>query len=119
MTNLSKSRTIETLTEPSFSWERWEELRTSPDPDPMEVLASIASFQRYFRAIERQAIQAARAQGHSWREIGTVLGTSKQSVWERIGRSLPEEDADKFLRFANVAQQARFKIRLDPNQDLT
>jgi IS30 family transposase len=80
----------------------------------MEVLASIASFQLYFRAIERQAIQAARAQGHSWQEIGTVLGKSKQSVWERIGRTLPEEDADKFLRFANDTRAAKFTIGLDP-----
>ncbi|MGO8863621.1 MAG: hypothetical protein ACLQRH_23090 [Acidimicrobiales bacterium] len=102
------------MTKSSFSWERWEALRTSADPDPMEVLAAIASFQQYFKAIERQAIQAARAQGHSWQEIGTILGKSKQSVWERIGRTLPEEDADKFLRFANKAQEARFKIGLDP-----
>ena len=68
---------------PESSWERWEALRSSPDPDPIEVLQAVSDFQNYFKAIEREATRVARAQGRTWQEIGSALGLTKQAVWQR------------------------------------
>lgn len=96
-----------------FSWEQWETLRTSPDPDPTEVLEAVAFFQRYFRAVERKAVQAARAQGRTWSEIGVALGKTRQAVWQ-TGRAdevqLKRLVEEGWSRSAEV----RFQIGLDP-----
>ena len=34
----------------------------------------------------QQAVDRARAAGHSWREVGDVLGTSRQAAFQRFGR---------------------------------
>jgi hypothetical protein len=67
------------------AWDRWEELRQSDDPDPIEVLTAIAAFQKYFTAIENEAVKVARAQGRAWQEIGGALGRSRQALWQRSG----------------------------------
>ena len=97
----------------AFSWERWESLRTSPDPDPMEVLEAAAFFQRYFRAVERKAVQAARAQGRTWSEIGAALGKTRQAVWQS-GR--PDAPELKRVVEAGLSRNAevRSQIGLDP-----
>ena len=33
----------------------------------------------------QQAVDRARADGHSWREIGDVLGTTRQAAFQRFG----------------------------------
>jgi hypothetical protein len=93
------------------TWERWERLRTSPDPDPMDVLEAVASFQRYFKAVERQAIQAARAQGRTWSEIGSVVGKTRQAVWQ-AGR--PEEVKRLIEEGQTRGAEVRYRIGLDP-----
>ena len=100
------------MSEP-FTWEQWEALRTSPDPDPTEVLEAVAFFQRYFKAVERKAIQAARAQGRTWNEIGSALGKSRQAVWQ-TGR--PESAELQRVVEAGRSRNAevRFQIGLDP-----
>jgi hypothetical protein len=35
-------------------------------------------------ALERQAVDAARAKGHTWEEIGEALGVSRQAAWGRF-----------------------------------
>jgi hypothetical protein len=95
------------------SWEEWETLRTSADADPIEVLKAVVHFQQYFKAVERQAVRAARAQGHTWNDIGTALQKSRQAVWQ-TGRT--EESEVKRLVEAGRARNAevRFQIGLDP-----
>ncbi|KGN37063.1 hypothetical protein [Knoellia subterranea] len=44
------------------------------------------------RDLLRQAVNAARASGHSWATIGTELGMSRQAVQQRFG-DRPAEDA--------------------------
>ncbi len=46
----------------------------------------VAMFQRYFDAVEAQAVTAASRTGRSWQEIFEVLGSRKQSVWEKRRR---------------------------------
>jgi len=77
----------------------------------MEVLDAVASFQRYFKAIERQAIQAARAQGRTWSEIGSVLGKTRQAVWQ-TGRA---EESKRVVEEGQTRDaEVRFRIGLDP-----
>lgn len=75
------------------AWERWEQLRESPDPDPVEVLIATAAFQKYFGAIEKEAIKVARAQGRTWQEIASALGRTRQALWQRVGSPRGEDEA--------------------------
>jgi hypothetical protein len=67
----------------SGAWENWEQLRQSPDPDPIEVLKAISAFQKYFAAIEKEAVKVARSQDRTWHEIGAALGRTRQALWQR------------------------------------
>ncbi|HEY0449801.1 MAG TPA: hypothetical protein VGD70_11820, partial [Actinophytocola sp.] len=43
----------------------------------------------------RQAVERARDAGHTWQEIGEVLGTSRQAAFQRFGRPVdPATGAD-------------------------
>lgn len=67
----------------SSAWDNWERLRLEPDADPIEVLRAISVFQKYFAAIEKEAVDAARSQGRTWQEIGDGLGRSRQALQQR------------------------------------
>ncbi len=61
--------------------------RDPPGGEP--PLAAIGSARRQSTAAEaalQQAVDRARAAGHSWREIGNVLETSRQAAFQRFGR---------------------------------
>ena len=64
-------------------WKKWRTLTKSDSPDPLEVARLAATFERYFDAVKTEAVKAARASGHSWEDVATTLGTSRQSAWER------------------------------------
>jgi hypothetical protein len=64
---------------------------TGPEglPGGESPLGAIASARRLSAAAEtalQQAVDRARASGHSWREIGDVLETSRQAAFQRFGR---------------------------------
>jgi hypothetical protein len=67
----------------SEAWENWDRLRQDPDADPIDVLRAVASFQKYFAAIEKEAVTVARSQNRTWQEIGNALGRSRQALWQR------------------------------------
>ncbi len=67
----------------SDSWERWQELIQAEEPDPLAILRLGAQFQAYFSTVESEALQAARAAGLTWAQLGEALGTSRQAVWQR------------------------------------
>jgi hypothetical protein len=61
---------------------------TKPGPDP---LASVDSARALTRAAEdalRASVDRARAAGHTWQEIGDLLGTSRQAAFQRFGRPI-------------------------------
>jgi hypothetical protein len=64
-------------------WDKWEQLRQSPDPDPIEVLRAVAAFQKFFGSVEKEAIKVARSQNRTWHEIGAALGKTRQALWQR------------------------------------
>jgi hypothetical protein len=77
----------------SDAWDNWERLRRHPEADPIEVLRAISAFQKYFAAIEKEAIKVARSQNHTWQEIGAALGRSRQAVWQRLAAQVDESKA--------------------------
>ena len=75
------------------AWDNWEKLRTDPEADPLEVLRALSSFQRYFAAIEKEAVKVARSQNRTWHEIGAALGRSRQAMWQRAASRFDESKA--------------------------
>ena len=67
----------------SSAWDKWENLRRSEDPDPIEVLKALATFQKYFAKVEMEAVRVARSQNRTWQEIGATLGRTRQALWQR------------------------------------
>jgi len=51
---------------------------------PLQALAVLAAIERWHRPLLHRAVDAARANGSSWAEIGTALGVTKQSAHERF-----------------------------------
>jgi len=64
-------------------WTQWRRLTKSDAPDPLQVARLASTFERYFDAVKTEAVKAARASGHTWEEVASTLGTSRQSAWER------------------------------------
>jgi hypothetical protein len=74
----------------SDAWNNWERLRRDPKADPIEVLRAVSAFQKYFGAIEKEAVKVARSQNRTWHEIGAALGRSRQAIWQRAASRAPE-----------------------------
>jgi hypothetical protein len=56
---------------------------------PHEPLIAVSEASRRVREAEatlREAVDAARAAGHTWQEIGDLLGTTRQAAFQRFGR---------------------------------
>lgn len=51
--------------------------------DPRNVLLAIGLLQRWLNGVEDEFVLKARVEGMSWATIGTALGRTKQSVWEK------------------------------------
>lgn len=55
-------------------------------PVPPEVAVKVAAYKRAYAERElTEAVRAARRSGISWRELGSLLGTSGQSAQRRYG----------------------------------
>lgn len=52
--------------------------------DPLKVVAGIREGARSLDEWQRKAVLAAREQGHTWVEVGTAAGVSRQAAWERF-----------------------------------
>jgi hypothetical protein len=105
----------------SDAWDRWERLRQDPEADPIEVLRTISAFQKYFAAIEREAVKVARSQNCTWHEIGAALGRSRQAVWQRAASRVDEskkadwEAAGRLLEDSwATSAEVRHKIGMSP-----
>jgi hypothetical protein len=55
---------------------------------PLQAVAVIQSLARLVEDGMREAVQAARQAGHTWAEIGDLLGTTRQAAFQRFGRPL-------------------------------
>ena len=52
---------------------------------PLAALAAARDLATVAGEAMQQAVDQARAAGHSWREIGDVLGTTRQAAFQRFG----------------------------------
>src|SRR5271170_8016560 len=52
---------------------------------PLEALAAARDLSAAAGEALQQGVDRARAAGHSWREIGDVLGTTRQAAFQRFG----------------------------------
>jgi hypothetical protein len=55
--------------------------------EPLNGLCESARVAGALDKLQRQLVQQARAAGNSWTEIGTALGITKQSAWQRFTTS--------------------------------
>ena len=56
LTDRYDSFSVVTVKPSESFWEAWDRIRTSADPDPLEVLQVAAAFSRYFDAAQKEAI---------------------------------------------------------------
>lgn len=60
---------------------------SDPDgpPAPLRAVVEAEREARAARAVLREAVTEARSQGHTWAEVGSVLGISRQAAFKRFG----------------------------------
>jgi broad specificity phosphatase PhoE len=65
-------------------------LRTLGDWDgrPLDALRECRHAATALEKAIWQTVRKARATGHSWTEIGTALGITKQTAWQRFSREM-------------------------------
>jgi hypothetical protein len=90
----------------SDAWDNWELLRQNPEADPIEVLRAISAFQKYFAAIEKEAVKVARSQNRTWHEIGAALGRSRQTIWQRAASRVDESKAADWQALGRLLEES-------------
>jgi hypothetical protein len=55
---------------------------------PLEAVTVVRSLARVVEDGLREAVHQAREAGHTWAEIGELLGTTRQAAFQRFGRPL-------------------------------
>ena len=63
-------------------------LRRLGSGPPLEALTAAHELSSAAGDALQEAVDAARAVGHTWREIGDVLGTSRQAAFQRFGHPI-------------------------------
>jgi hypothetical protein len=67
------------------------QLTAEPAAGVMSPLEAVVAARDLARAVDRAmraAVERAREMGHTWQDIGEVLGTSRQAAFQRFGRPL-------------------------------
>jgi hypothetical protein len=62
------------------------ELPPTGHRSPLDAVGAAKELARSVEAALRETVDAARAAGHTWQEIGDVLGTTRQAAFQRFGR---------------------------------
>jgi len=65
-----------------------DDVPDDPALAPLDAVAVIRSLARVVEDGLREAVQLARRSGHTWAEIGDLLGTTRQAAFQRFGRPL-------------------------------
>lgn len=65
-----------------------DDVPADPALAPLEAVIVIRSLARVVEDGLRQAVQLARQAGHTWAEIGELLGTTRQAAFQRFGRPI-------------------------------
>lgn len=69
--------------------QRREEIRKAPwdmlsDDEILQTIPSIIAVQDQMAEFLRHWIKVARERGHTWADIGGILGVSRQAAWQRF-----------------------------------
>lgn len=64
------------------------ELPPAGHRSPLTAVSAARELARSVDAALHHTVDAARAAGHTWQEIGEVLGTTRQAAFQRFGRPL-------------------------------
>ncbi len=62
------------------------ELPPAGERSPLAAVAAARELARTVDAALRATVEQARTAGHTWQEIGEVLGTTRQAAFQRFGR---------------------------------
>jgi uncharacterized protein DUF3887 len=92
-----------------------------PEDAALSPLGAVTVIRSLARVVEdglREAVQLARQAGHTWAEIGELLGTTRQAAFQRFGRPLdprtgvpmatnidPDAAGRAAALFADIAEQ--------------
>ena len=58
------------------------------DANPLDALRECCRAETALEKAMWQTVGKARAEGHSWTEIGEALGVTKQTAWQRFSGSM-------------------------------
>jgi hypothetical protein len=96
---------------------------------PLEAVGVIRSLARVVEDGMREAVQQARRAGHTWAELGELLGTTRQAAFQRFGRpidprtgvpmaeeTLPGAAERASTLLADIAERRWDEARADFNQ---
>jgi len=106
-----------------------------PPGPALESLDAVAVIRSLARVVEdglREAVQQARQAGHTWAEMGDLLGTTRQAAFQRFGRPLDPRTGVPMAQevlpgaaerastlFADVAEQRWDQARAGFNQQMS
>lgn len=94
---------------------------SSAEGPPLRLVAMTQVLTVAAESALQLAVDRARAAGHSWREVGEVLGTTRQAAFQRFGhpvdpatgapfgRDLPEGVEDRALAIFRWHQEGRWE----------
>jgi hypothetical protein len=74
------------------------ELARSGAQSPLGAMAAARELSAATDAALQESVDRARSAGHSWREIGDVLGTSRQAAFQRFGRPVDPRTGEAMTR---------------------
>ena len=87
-------------------WDAWQRAIQGDAVDAIEVLRMAATYERYFKEVQRQAAKVIRSEGHTWQEIADSVGVTKQTAWQKWGTRAEKgkEFAERLLDYPRFAR---------------
>jgi hypothetical protein len=55
---------------------------------PLDAVAAARRLAELVDGVLRESVDRARVAGHTWQEVGAVLGTTRQAAFQRFGRAM-------------------------------
>jgi hypothetical protein len=81
--------------------------------DPLDSLKELARRESELGRMRRAAIEAARAAGATWEQVGSALGMSRQAAWEYYSRSARAALAERAADVAQMSDDEAMDLAVD------